>query len=42
MTQKVVLIDGFELGQLMVKYGIGVQITNKYQIVEVDEDFFEN
>jgi restriction system protein len=42
MTQKVVLIDGYELGQLMVKYGIGVQITNKYQIVEVDEDFFEN
>jgi restriction system protein len=41
MTQKVVLIDGIELGKLMVKYGIGVQVTNSYQIVEVDEDFFE-
>jgi len=41
MTQKIVLIDGYELGQLMVKYGIGVQVTNTYEIVEVDEDLFE-
>jgi restriction system protein len=38
---RVILINGQRLGALMVAHGIGVQATQLYRIVEVDEDFFE-
>jgi restriction system protein len=40
-SQRIILIDGQELGKLMVRYGIGVQLKNSYQVVDIDEDFFE-
>lgn len=36
-----VLIDGQELGGLMVRYGIGVQVRQTVAISELDEDFFD-
>lgn len=38
---RVVLIDGARLASLMIRYGVGVQVKQTVQIVEVDEDFFE-
>jgi len=40
-TTRIVLIDGSTLGHLMVRHGIGVQVRRSYQLVDVDEDFFE-
>jgi len=41
ISQRIILIDGKELGKLMVRYGIGVQSRNSYQVVDIDEDFFD-
>ena len=38
---RIVLIDGTRLVSLMVAYRVGVQTTQTYHVVEVDEDFFE-
>lgn len=38
---KIILIDGNKLVDLMHKYGVGVQISNVYEVKEIDEDFFE-
>lgn len=38
---RVVLIDGERLTRLMIRYGVGVQVRQTIQIVEIDEDFFE-
>ncbi|CAG7844536.1 Mrr restriction system protein [Pseudoclavibacter triregionum] len=38
---RVILIDGARLVKLMVTYLVGVQVAQTYQVVEVDEDFFE-
>lgn len=38
---RVVLIDGPELGRLLVRYRVGVQVKQSFDVVEVDEDFFE-
>lgn len=38
---RVVLIDGERLTRLMIRYGVGVQVKQTIQIVEIDEDFFE-
>ncbi|WP_291314437.1 restriction endonuclease [Corynebacterium sp. UBA2622] len=38
---RVVLIDGALLTQLMIRYGVGVQVKRNVQIVEIDEDYFE-
>lgn len=37
---RIVLIDGERLAQLMIRYGVGVQVKETYKVVEVDEDFF--
>ena len=37
---RIVLIEGESLSDLMIRYGVGVQIRETYRIVEVDEDFF--
>jgi restriction system protein len=36
-----ILIDGSRLVKLMLKYKVGVQVKQTYEIVDVDEDFFE-
>lgn len=40
-NHKIILIDGDELVSLMIKYNVGVQTRNVYEVKEVDEDFFE-
>jgi len=41
VSTRVILIDGDRLTRLMIRYGVGVQVKETIQIVEVDEDFFE-
>lgn len=37
---RLILIDGQRLTELMIEYGVGVQIERTYRVVEIDEDFF--
>lgn len=37
---RIILIDGARLTDLMIRYGVGVQVRETYDIVEIDEDFF--
>jgi restriction system protein len=37
---KVVLIDGRELAELMIDFGLGVTTTATYEIRRVDSDYF--
>ncbi|KAE8126312.1 MULTISPECIES: restriction endonuclease [Bifidobacterium] len=37
---RVILIDGHQLTQLMIRYEVGVQVTHAYRVVGLDEDFF--
>lgn len=37
----VVLIDGDRLAELMIKYKVGVQSSQTYEICKIDTDFFE-
>jgi restriction system protein len=37
---RIILIDGQRLTQLMIEYGVGVQVERSYQVVKIDEDFF--
>ena len=41
IPSRVVLIDGPRLAELMIRYRVGVQIRQTYEVVEVDEDYFE-
>ena len=38
---KIILIDGERLADLLIKYSVGVQITQTYTVKQIDEDFFE-
>ena len=38
---KIILIDGNKLVDLMHQYGVGMQVSNVYEVKEIDEDFFE-
>ncbi|GAA3567426.1 restriction endonuclease [Microlunatus spumicola] len=37
---RIVLIDGKRLAELMIKFNVGIQVSETYTIVELDEDFF--
>ncbi len=37
---RIVLIEGKRLADLMIRFGVGVQVRETYNIVEIDEDFF--
>ena len=37
---EIILIDGQRLTQLMIEYGVGVQVERTYRVVKIDEDFF--
>lgn len=39
---RVVLIDGPELGRLLVRYRVGVQVKDTFDVVAVDDDTFES
>ena len=41
IEKKIVLIDGAELAQHMIDYGIGVTPVETYTVSRVDDDFFE-
>lgn len=41
LPQKVVLIDGFRLSELMVEHNIGVSVKKSYEIKQIDSDYFE-
>lgn len=41
IQDRVVLIDGQRLADLLVRYGVGVHTVRTIEIVEIDEDFFE-
>ncbi len=38
---KIVLIDGFQLAQLMIDYNLGVTTQQIYEIKKIDSDYFE-
>jgi restriction system protein len=40
IENKIVLIDGEELANLMIEYGIGVTTAARYEIRRVDQDYF--
>lgn len=39
--QKIILIDGDKLTDLMIQYNIGVSLEHKYEIKRIDSDYFE-
>jgi len=41
IPQRVILIDGQRLVNLMLKYKVGAQVKTTYEVVEIDEDFFD-
>lgn len=40
-NHKIILINGDQLTDYMIKYDVGVQTQTKYEVKEVDNDFFE-
>lgn len=40
-TTRLILIDGSRLTDLMIRFGVGVQVKDTVRVVKVDEDFFE-
>lgn len=40
VPQRIILIDGGRLTDLMIRYSVGVQVRETYHVVEIDEDFF--
>ena len=41
IENKIVLIDGKQLAQLMIEHGVGVTVTKTYALKRLDQDFFE-
>ena len=41
IQRRVILIDGNQLAELMIDYGIGVAETARYVIKRVDHDYFD-
>lgn len=41
IENKIVLVDGDKLTQLMIDFDIGVSPLNNYQIKKIDQDYFE-
>jgi restriction system protein len=40
LSPQIILIDGVELGRLMLKYEIGVIVRRTYKLMELDQNFF--
>ncbi len=40
VSRCIILIDGKRLSDLMIRCGVGIQVRETYNIVEIDEDFF--
>jgi restriction system protein len=39
---KIVLLDGIQIAQFMIDYGVGVALYQTYEIKKLDSDFFED
>jgi len=39
---KIILIDGFQLSELLIEYNIGVSNQQTYEIKKIDNDYFED
>jgi restriction system protein len=42
LRQRVVLIDGEQLAELMIEHGVGVTASRTYEIKRIDEDYFNS
>lgn len=40
VSRRVVLVDGGKFAELMIRYNIGVQVRQSYQIKRIDPDYF--
>lgn len=40
-SSRIILIDGINLADYMIDYGVGVSVASTYEIKKVDSDFFE-
>jgi restriction system protein len=40
VTPRIILVDGRELGRLMIDYGVGVTTARRYEIRRIDLDYF--
>lgn len=40
LKPRIVLINGYELGRLMIQYEVGVKVHRSYKLMEVDENYF--
>ena len=38
---RIIVIDGIELGKLMVEFEIGVEVQRSFRVVTIDENYFE-
>lgn len=41
VQQKVILIDGKQLAELMIDHGLGVSTSSSFELKKIDNDFFE-
>ncbi|MDR1283515.1 MAG: hypothetical protein LBK99_22240 [Opitutaceae bacterium] len=41
IAQKVILIDGDRLAELMLEHGVGVSNERNYTLKRIDSDYFE-
>jgi restriction system protein len=41
LEQKIVLVDGARLAQLMIDHGLGVSVKQVFELKRLDEDFFD-
>lgn len=41
LGQKIVLLDGHQLADLMIQYGVGVGVEATYTLRRIDSDYFD-
>jgi restriction system protein len=41
LPQRVILIDGTRLAELMIEHGVGVRVSRTIEVKRIDEDFFD-
>lgn len=41
LSKRIVLIDGDQLGRLMIRYNVGCRVEDTLRIMKIDEEFFE-
>jgi restriction system protein len=42
IEKNIVLIDGRRLAELMIEYGVGVNVAASYTFKKIDSDFFDS